>query len=247
MSTEPVVAIGNLHKSFGDREVLRGVSLELAKGEVLVIIGRSGSGKSTLLRCINGLEGFHDGSLVVCGTAVRSGARVDHALRQRVGMIFQSFNLFPHLTAMQNVALAPRRVKGTPRAEAEAQALVLLEKVGLEQLAKAYPGQLSGGEQQRVAIARALAMHPDVLLFDEPTSALDPETVGSVLGVMRALAADGMSMIVVTHEMSFARDVADRVCFVDDGLIVEEGPPAQVLKLPQHDRTKAFLQTILSP
>lgn len=246
MDRESVITVRNLTKSFGATPVLRDVSLELSAGEVLVVIGRSGSGKSTLLRCINGLEPFESGSIVVDGMNVNAKTAKRSALRQTVGMIFQNFNLFPHLTATQNVALAPRKLRQRSRAEAEADALVLLEKVGLAHRARAYPAQLSGGEQQRVAIARALAMQPKAMLFDEPTSSLDPETVGSVLAVMRQLAQEGMSMVVVTHEMGFARDVADRVMFVDEGVIVEEGLPRQVLRAPSHERTRVFLRSILS-
>jgi len=245
MTSNSVIAVADVAKSYGSTPVLRGVSLDLAVGEVLVIIGRSGSGKSTLLRCINGLEPFQSGSITVADITVTPKTAKGNELRQTVGMIFQSFNLFPHMTATENVTLAPRKLKKMTREQAKAEAAALLEKVGLSHRAHAYPGQLSGGEQQRVAIARALAMHPKVMLFDEPTSSLDPETVGSVLTVMRQLAQEGMSMIVVTHEMSFARDVADRVIFVDEGVIVEEGPPEQVLRAPAHERTQVFLRSIL--
>jgi ABC-type polar amino acid transport system ATPase subunit len=245
MTPEFVISVKDLEKSYGSTPVLRGVSLDLAVGEVLVIIGRSGSGKSTLLRCINGLEEFQAGSIAVGDIAVTPKSAKGGELRQTVGMIFQSFNLFPHLTATENVTLAPRKLKKRTREEAKVEAAALLAKVGLSHRAHAYPNQLSGGEQQRVAIARALAMHPRVMLFDEPTSSLDPETVGSVLQVMRQLAQDGMSMIVVTHEMGFARDVADRVIFVDEGVIVEQGLPRQVLRSPAHERTKVFLRSIL--
>ena len=245
MTVECAISIKDVEKSYGPTPVLRGVSLDLAVGEVLVIIGRSGSGKSTLLRCINGLEEFQGGSIRVGDIEVSPKTAKGGSLRKTVGMIFQSFNLFPHLTATENVTLAPRKLNKVSRDKANVEAAALLAKVGLSHRAHAYPSQLSGGEQQRVAIARALAMHPRVMLFDEPTSSLDPETVGSVLIVMRRLAQEGMSMIVVTHEMGFARDVADRVIFVDEGLIVEEGPPLQVLRSPTHQRTRLFLHSIL--
>jgi ABC-type polar amino acid transport system ATPase subunit len=242
---EAVVTVVDVHKAFGSTEVLKGMTLSLPPGAVLVIIGPSGSGKSTLLRCINGLEDIQAGEIFVAGTKVVPHSSQIYLLRQQVGMIFQSFNLFPHLTALQNVALAPVIVKRMSRREAESIGRDLLAKVGLASKAASMPRQLSGGEQQRVAIARALAMNPKVMMFDEPTSALDPETVGGVLASMRALALEGMSMIVVTHEIGFARDVADRVIFMDHGVIVEEGGPKEVLSNPREARTRAFLTTVL--
>ncbi|MFN3276871.1 MAG: amino acid ABC transporter ATP-binding protein [Paracoccus hibiscisoli] len=240
------VSIRNLRKSYGSFEALRGIDLDVAKGEVVCIIGPSGSGKSTLIRCINRLEGFDPASEIrVDGTPVTTG-RALARVRAEVGMVFQSFNLFPHLTVRENVMLAPRRVRRTTRADAAAQADRLLERVGIGDQADKYPGHLSGGQQQRVAIARALAMEPQVMLFDEPTSALDPEMVGEVLDVMRDLARTGVTMIVVTHEMGFASQVADRVIFMDAGQIVEQGPPAQVLSDPQEPRTRNFLGAVLN-
>ncbi|SCY92661.1 amino acid ABC transporter ATP-binding protein [Paracoccus tibetensis] len=240
------VSIRNLRKSYGQFEALKGIDLDVAKGEVVCIIGPSGSGKSTLIRCINRLEPFDPGSEIrVDGTLVTSG-RALAKVRAEVGMVFQSFNLFPHLTVRQNVMLAPRRVRGTSRADAAAQADRLLARVGIGNQADKYPEHLSGGQQQRVAIARALAMEPQVMLFDEPTSALDPEMVGEVLDVMRDLARTGVTMIVVTHEMGFAAQVADRVIFMDAGQIVEQGPPAQVLSAPQEPRTRDFLGAVLN-
>ncbi|TJZ84532.1 amino acid ABC transporter ATP-binding protein [Paracoccus hibiscisoli] len=240
------VSIRNLRKSYGSFEALRGINLDVAKGEVVCIIGPSGSGKSTLIRCINRLEGFDPTSEIrVDGTPVTTG-RALAKVRAEVGMVFQSFNLFPHLTVRENVMLAPRRVRRTTRADAAAQADRLLDRVGIGDQADKYPGHLSGGQQQRVAIARALAMEPQVMLFDEPTSALDPEMVGEVLDVMRDLARTGVTMIVVTHEMGFASQVADRVIFMDAGQIVEQGPPAQVLSDPQEPRTRNFLGAVLN-
>ncbi|WP_282028853.1 amino acid ABC transporter ATP-binding protein [Paracoccus marcusii] len=240
------VSIRNLRKSYGSFEALRGIDLDVAKGEVVCIIGPSGSGKSTLIRCINRLEGFDPASEIrVDGTSVTTG-RALAKVRAEVGMVFQSFNLFPHLTVRENVMLAPRRVRRTTRADAAAQADRLLARVGISSQADKYPEHLSGGQQQRVAIARALAMEPQVMLFDEPTSALDPEMVGEVLDVMRDLARTGTTMIVVTHEMGFASQVADRVIFMDAGQIVEQGPPAQVLSDPQEPRTRNFLGAVLN-
>ncbi|WP_042245730.1 amino acid ABC transporter ATP-binding protein [Paracoccus sp. PAMC 22219] len=240
------VSIRNLRKSYGTFEALRGIDLDVAKGEVVCIIGPSGSGKSTLIRCINRLEGFDPASEIrVDGTPVTTG-RALAKVRAEVGMVFQSFNLFPHLTVRENVMLAPRRVRRTTRADAAAQADRLLARVGIGNQADKYPEHLSGGQQQRVAIARALAMEPQVMLFDEPTSALDPEMVGEVLDVMRDLARTGVTMIVVTHEMGFASQVADRVIFMDAGQIVEQGPPAQVLSDPQEPRTRNFLGAVLN-
>ncbi|MGI5415752.1 amino acid ABC transporter ATP-binding protein [Actinomadura luteofluorescens] len=241
------IEISGLYKSFGTNEVLRGVDFHVAAGEVVCVIGPSGSGKSTLLRCVNLLEEPSAGTVRVAGADV-TGPEVDiDAVRRRIGMVFQAFNLFPHLTALGNVMIAQRKVLKRGRAEAERVARENLERVGLADKVEAYPAQLSGGQQQRVAIARALAMGPEVMLFDEPTSALDPELVGDVLGVMRGLAEAGMTMLVVTHEMSFAREVADRVVFMDGGVVVEEGPPAQVIGEPAHERTRAFLSRVLDP
>ena len=245
-TTEPVVRLEGVHKSFGDNEVLRGIDLEVQAGEVLTVIGPSGSGKSTLLRCVNLLEPLNAGRIFLEGEEItRKGADVS-AVRQRIGMVFQQFNLFPHLTVMDNLTLGARRIRKLPRADAEARARKLLDRVGLEEKAGQHPHQLSGGQQQRVAIARALMMEPHVMLFDEVTSALDPELVGEVLIVMRDLSRDmGMTMLVVTHEMQFAREVGDRVIFMDEGRIVEQGAPAQVLDRPQEERTRRFLRRSL--
>ena len=242
-----MINIHQLHKHYGSHRVLHGVDLNVAKGEVVCLIGPSGSGKSTLLRCINALEAYDGGVITVFGETVQRGSKTVHALRSRMGMVFQRFNLFPHRTVLENVMEGPVYVKGEPLVQAREEALVLLEKVGLSAKADAYPEQLSGGQQQRVAIARALAMKPDAMLFDEPTSALDPELVGDVLAVMRTLADEGMTMIVVTHEMGFAREVADRVCFLHGGYIVESGAAEQVLGNPQHPRTQDFLRRVLHP
>ncbi|MEU3822816.1 amino acid ABC transporter ATP-binding protein [Streptomyces sp. NPDC030392] len=241
------IEIRGLRKSFGAHEVLRGIDLEVARGEVVCVIGPSGSGKSTLLRCVNLLEEPSAGRVLVGGTDVTDPDVDIDAVRRRIGMVFQQFNLFPHLTAEENLTLPQRRVLGRERAAAAKVARENLERVGLLEKADAYPSRLSGGQQQRVAIARALAMDPEVMLFDEPTSALDPELVGDVLAVMRGLARDGMTMMVVTHEMSFAREVADRVVFMDDGAIVEEGPAAQVVGAPREARTRDFLTRVLDP
>jgi polar amino acid transport system ATP-binding protein len=242
-----MIEVRDLHKSFGDLEVLRGIDFRVEQGEVVCVIGPSGSGKSTLLRCINLLEQPTSGQVFVGGVEVTDPDVDIDAARRRIGMVFQQFNLFPHLTALENVTIAQRRVLGRDKAEAERVAHDNLARVGLTDKADAYPAQLSGGQQQRVAIARALAMEPELMLFDEPTSALDPELVGDVLAVMRHLAGDGMTMIVVTHEMSFAREVADRVAFIDHGVFVEEGAPAQVIGAPKHERTKTFLARLLDP
>ena len=242
-----MIRIDDLHKRFGETEVLKGVSLEVSAGEVVCLIGPSGSGKSTLLRCINGLETHQGGSITIDGQRVDPASPTIHALRTQVGMVFQRFNLFPHRTALENVMEGPLYVKRDAPDVARRDALALLDKVGLAHKAEAWPAQLSGGQQQRVAIARALAMKPDAMLFDEPTSALDPELVGEVLAVMRALAGEGMTMIVVTHEMGFAREVADRVCFLHGGSIVEQGPAAQLLTAPQQARTQDFLRRVLRP
>jgi ABC-type polar amino acid transport system ATPase subunit len=248
---EPIVNVQNLHKRFGNLEVLKGVNLRVAPREVVCLIGRSGSGKSTLLRCINFLEEPTQGTITVAGISVPAGERTSAhrqqiiELRERAGMVFQSFNLFPHKTVLENLIEAPMIVKGMAREQVIPIAEHLLEKVGLAEKRNVYPSRLSGGQQQRVAIARALTMQPQVMLFDEPTSALDPELIGEVLEVMRDLARDGMTMIVVTHEMSFAREVADRVIFIDGGVFVEEGPPDQCLTNPQDERTRRFLERIL--
>jgi len=239
-----MVSIKDLHKRFGDLEVLKGISLDIKKGEVVVILGPSGSGKSTILRCINRLEEPTSGRIFIDGEEI-TGSKVDiNKMRQRVGMVFQQFNLFPHMTALQNVTLAPMKVQKKPKQEAEKIGLELLKKVGLLEKANSYPMQLSGGQQQRVAIARALAMRPDVMLFDEVTSALDPELVKEVLDVMKNLAMDGMTMIVVTHEMNFAKEVGDRIILIDGGVIVEENTPDQFFTNPRHERTKRFLNMI---
>jgi len=241
----PMVQLESVRKSFGDNLVLDGIDLSVSLGEVLVIIGPSGSGKSTLLRCVNLLEPIQEGRIFLEGDEItRKGADVS-AVRQRIGIVFQQFNLFPHLTAIDNVTLAARRVRRMRRKDAEARARELLAMVGLEEKADQHPHQLSGGQQQRVAIARALMMNPHVMLFDEVTSALDPELVGEVLVVMRDLARTGMTMLVVTHEMHFARDVGDRVVFMDEGRIVEEGPPGDVLDRPRMERTQRFLRRSL--
>ena len=239
-----MINVRNLKKSFGSVEVLKGVNLDIEEKEVVVIIGPSGSGKSTLLRCLNYLEKPTSGEITVDGITLGGGTDINK-VRAEVGMVFQRFNLFPHMTAMENITLAPMKVRGTSKEEAEADALRLLAKVGLADRAAAYPEQLSGGQQQRVAIARALAMKPKVMLFDEPTSALDPEMVKEVLQVMKDLAQEGMTMAVVTHEMGFAREVGDRVLFVDQGVIMEEGTPEEIFSRPQGARTKEFLSKIL--
>jgi len=235
-----------VRKSFGDHEVLRGIDLELEDHEVVCLIGASGSGKSTLLRCVNLLEPIDDGRIFLGGEELtRPGVDVN-AVRRRIGIVFQAFNLFPHMTVLRNVTLAPRDVLGLPRAEAEERALELLARFGLEHRRDEYPDRLSGGQQQRVAIARALAMEPQLLLLDEVTSALDPELVAEVLDVIRELAAGGMTMLIATHEMGFARDVAHRVCFLDAGRILEEGPPEQLFGAPREERTQQFLQRIVA-
>lgn len=243
MSKEMIV-IKDLKKSFGDLHVLKGVNLTIAEKEVVVIIGPSGSGKSTLLRCINFLEEPTGGSIVIDGIPLNGEANINE-IRKEVGMVFQRFNLFPHMTVMQNLMLAPMKVRGVSKDEAEKTAHMYLKKVGMEDKANNYPDQLSGGQQQRVAIARALCMKPKALLFDEPTSALDPEMVNEVLDVMKQLANEGMTMAVVTHEMGFAREVGDRVCFVDSGKILEEGTPEELFGNPKEERTKNFLSKIL--
>jgi polar amino acid transport system ATP-binding protein len=246
-SPAPAIELRGLRKSFGALDVLRGIDCQVAHGEVVCVIGPSGSGKSTLLRCVNRLEEPTGGRVFVGGVEVTDPDVDIDAVRRRIGMVFQQFNLFPHLTVTENLTLPQRRVMRLDRARAGAVARSNLQRVGLSDKAEAYPSQLSGGQQQRVAIARALVMQPDVMLFDEPTSALDPELVGDVLAVMRELARDGMTMMVVTHEMSFAREVADRVVFMDDGVIVEEGDPERVIAAPRHERTRAFLARLLDP
>ena len=239
-----MIEIKGLCKSFGADEVLKGIDLSIDEKEVVVIIGPSGSGKSTLLRCINHLEEPTAGEVIVDGITLSSEANINK-VREEVGMVFQRFNLFPHMTVLENITLAPMKVKHAVRAEAEKTARELLARGGLAEKADAYPDNLSGGQQQRVAIARALAMHPKVMLFDEPTSALDPEMVGEVLDVMRALAREGMTMVIVTHEMGFAREVGDRLLFVDEGRIVESGVPREVFEHPKEERTRSFLSKVL--
>ena len=241
---EPIIHIENVHKYFGHIHALRGVSLDVQVGEVVVIMGPSGSGKSTLLRCINHLEVYNSGKIVVDGTPLKSAQDIN-IVRREVGMVFQSFNLFPHLTAKDNLTLAQRTVRRRERKEAEEIAMNLLAKVGITDKADCYPSQLSGGQQQRVAIARALAMNPKMMLFDEPTSALDPEMIKEVLDVMLALAKEGMTMIVVSHEMGFARAAASRAIFMDEGQIIEEGKPDKLFTSPTQERTKLFLSKVL--
>src|SRR5271167_3906721 len=245
MTANPIVSIAGLNKWFGDFHVIRDIDIDVAKGERIVICGPSGSGKSTLIRCINALEEFQEGRIVVDGIELGPNLRRVDDVRREVGMVFQSFNLFPHLTVLENCTLAPIWVRKMPRREADELAMRLLTRVKIPDQAYKYPGQLSGGQQQRVAIARALCMTPKIMLFDEPTSALDPEMVKEVLDTMTALAQDGMTMIVVTHEMGFARQVADRVVFMDQGEIVEINAPQPFFDNPQHDRTKLFLSQIL--
>ncbi len=254
MSTQPLVHAVNVHKSFHGVEVLKGIDIDVAPGEVICLLGPSGSGKTTFLRCINQLETIQGGRIWIDGDLAgytekngklhRLGDKQIAAQRREIGMVFQRFNLFPHMTALENIMEAPVQVRGTSKRDAEKRARELLGRVGLGERCDAYPAQLSGGQQQRVAIARALAMDPKLMLFDEPTSALDPELVGEVLSVMRELASAGMTMIVVTHEMGFAREVADRVVFMDGGVVVEQGPPSEVINHPQHERTKSFLSRI---
>jgi glutamine transport system ATP-binding protein len=240
-----MITVNNLVKNFGKLEVLRGISCQIESREVVVVIGPSGSGKSTFLRCLNQLEQATSGEIIIDGVTVTDPKININAVRQEVGMVFQRFNLFPHMTALQNVALAPVKVRKQPRKEAEELAMMLLERVGLQDKTHQYPEKLSGGQQQRVAIARSLAMRPKIMLFDEPTSSLDPEMVGEVLEVIKSLAHEGMTMVVVSHEMGFAREVGDRVLFMDEGLIVEEGNPEQLFSNPQNQRTRLFLSKIL--
>ena len=239
------LSVQGLYKSFGELEVLRGIDLDVAEHEVIALIGASGSGKSTLLRCINLLEPIDAGRIVIHGEEITAkGVKADR-IRRRVGIVFQAFNLFPHMRVLDNVTLGPRKVLSRPRTTCESEAIALLERFGLADKAGDYPDRLSGGQQQRVAIVRALAMEPDVLLLDEVTSALDPELVAEVLNVIRELAVGGMTMVIATHEMGFARDIASRVCFLDDGRILEQGPPAQMLADPQQPRTRQFLTRII--
>ena len=242
----PLVQLHDVHLSFGSHKVLRGISLDVAKGQAVSIFGPSGAGKSSILRCINGLLSPEQGGILVGTTSVPAlkteAAKI--ALRKRIGFVFQQYNLFPHLSVLNNITIAPIRILGRPRREAEAEARALLAKVRLADREKSFPGQLSGGQQQRVAIARALAMHPELVLFDEVTSALDPETVGEVLAVIRALVEDGLTCILVTHEMAFAEEISDEVVFTEEGRIVEQGPPAQIFKAPLHQRTHNFINAL---
>ncbi len=240
-----MITVENLHKRFGDNHVLRGINETIQQGEKVVVIGPSGSGKSTFLRCLNLLEIPSEGKIYVDGECITDRRVNINHVRQKMGMVFQHFNLFPHLTVLKNLTLAPTKLKLLSKAEAEQKAIELLQRVGLGDKIHAYPKQLSGGQQQRVGIARALAMNPEIMLFDEPTSALDPEMVGEVLAVMKQLAAEGMTMVVVTHEMGFAREVASRVLFMDEGTIIEQGTPDGIFSRPQNDRTKSFLSKIL--
>ena len=242
---ETLIEVKGLKKHFGKLQVLRGIDEQIHAGEVVVIIGPSGSGKSTFLRCLNLLETPTGGDVIFEGESVMKAGKNINQLRERMGMVFQQFNLFPHLSVLENICIAPMKVKKAQRADIELRALKLLDRVGLGDKAKAYPAQLSGGQKQRVAIVRALAMEPDVMLFDEPTSALDPEMVGEVLDVMKSLAREGMTMVVVTHDMGFAREVGDRVLFMDEGIIMEQGTPEQVFGNPQNPRTQDFLRKVL--
>lgn len=242
---EPLIQVQNLGKKFGSIEVLKDITVDIYKGDVVCVIGPSGSGKSTFLRCLNRLEEPTSGHILFEGTDITDKKTDIDRHRQKMGMVFQQFNLFPHMTILKNLTLAPVKLQGRSEEEAQAQAMTLLEKVGLADRASAYPNQLSGGQKQRIAIVRALCMNPDVMLFDEPTSALDPEMVGEVLNVMRDLAEEKMTMVVVTHEMGFAREVADRVVFMDDGYIVEEGTPDEVFGNPREERTRSFLDKVL--
>ena len=245
MNNDVILKVSHLGKSFGTHEVLKDIDFEVHKGEVITVIGSSGSGKSTLLRCINMLEEPSGGEIFFDGKSVSYKPKDKSRFRSRVGMVFQQFNLFPNMTVKKNIMLAPVKLGLMTKDEAEKKAMELLERVGLSDKADSYPHQLSGGQQQRVAIARALAMNPDIMLFDEPTSALDPEMVGEVLQVMKELAASGMTMVVVTHEMGFAREVANRVIFMDEGIIMEEAPPEELFSNPQNERTQNFLKCVL--
>lgn len=240
-----MIEVKNLEKSFGKNHVLRGINETINEGEVVCIIGPSGSGKSTFLRCLNLLEEPTSGEVILDGEKINAPDRDIDKIREKLGMVFQNFNLFPHMSVLDNITLAPIKVKGQERSEAEAEARRLLDVVGLLDKAEAYPSSLSGGQKQRVAIARALAMKPEIMLFDEPTSALDPEMVGEVLAVMKQLAEDGMTMVIVTHEMGFAREVADRVLFIDEGVILEQGTPEEIFGNPQNERTQIFLSMVL--
>ena len=243
--SESVIICRDVHKWFGDFHVIKGVSTEIYKGQVVVVFGPSGSGKSTFIRMLNRLEEHQRGQIIIDGIELTNDIRNINAIRRDVGMVFQSFNLFPHLSVLRNITLGPTQVRKMPRDEAEEAARELLERVGISEQAEKFPAELSGGQQQRVAIARALAMQPNIMLFDEPTSALDPEMIKEVLDVMQELAKSGMTMVVVTHEMGFAREVSDRMIMFDEGVIVEEGPPEQIFENPQNDRTKLFLSQIL--
>ncbi len=240
-----MIKVSGLKKSFGELEVLKGIDQHVKKGEKVVIIGPSGSGKSTFLRCLNLLETPTEGEILIEGESITHPKTDVNKIREKMGMVFQQFNLFPHLSIMENITLAPIKVKKMSKADAEKRGMELLKRVGLEDKAGAYPAQLSGGQQQRIAIARALAMDPDIMLFDEPTSALDPEMVGEVLSVMKDLADAGMTMVVVTHEMGFAREVASRVLFMDEGVVMEEGTPAELFENPRNERAKSFLSKVL--
>ena len=240
-----MIFVENLEKKFGDLEVLKGINEHISVGEVIAVIGPSGSGKSTFLRCLNLLEEPTDGTITIDGDEITKGKININRIREKMGMVFQQFNLFPHLSVLDNITLSPIKVKKMKKEEAVELAYSLLEKVGLRDKAEAYPAQLSGGQKQRIAIARALAMNPEIMLFDEPTSALDPEMVGEVLDVMKSLAKEGMTMVVVTHEMGFAREVADRVLFMDEGVIAESGTPEQIFANPQNPRTQSFLSKVL--
>ncbi len=241
----PIIEIENVHKSFKQLEVLKGINLQVYPGEVVALIGSSGSGKSTLLRCLNGLETLSSGRISIDGTELNYSSRSIQQIRREVGMVFQQFNLFPHLTVLQNIIEAPIQALNKSKGEAIEKALVLLERVGLKDKKDVYPRKLSGGQQQRVAIARAMAMNPKIMLFDEPTSALDPELVSEVLNVMKGLAEEGMTMLIVTHEMKFAREVADRVIYMCDGVIEEQGPPVELFSNPNSDRLKSFLKSVI--
>ncbi len=240
-----MIKIENVYKSFGDNEVLKGINLHISQGEVVVIIGPSGSGKSTLLRCMNRLEKISSGRVIADGFDISSKDTDINLIRTEIGMVFQQFNLFPHMTVIENICLGPLKVRKIEKGEARTIAKNLLKKVGLAEKADAFPSQLSGGQQQRIAIARSLALNPKALLFDEPTSALDPELVGDVLEVMKKLAKEGMTMVVVTHEMGFAREMADRVIFMDEGIIIEEASPEKIFSAPENERTKSFLEKVL--
>ena len=243
--TDPAIRLEGVHKSFDDLEVLRGIDLTVAPHEVICLIGASGSGKSTMLRCINLLEEVDAGRILLGSEEITAPGADLNAVRRRIGIVFQSFNLFPHMTVLRNVTLAPIQVTGIPRETADAEARELLARFGLADKADEYPDRLSGGQQQRVAIVRALAMQPEIMLLDEVTSALDPELVAEVLEVIRELAAGGMTMLIATHEMGFAKDIANRICFLDEGVILEDGPPAQIFSEPREERTKQFLQRIV--